>query len=183
MPMAYLRPSTVPLSTTQNRQSVQQYSLLSPDCCMVQPVAQTLANASAPQDLAFPWAGVPDIGVEKVLVSFTRQAGLCMPTGHQNVRICRVECVKGHRRLAIRMTTMDVCSQSALRPMPPQVLPRFRRCPGTRPSFRRTASRMAALGLGIASAPDAWYVDPEGARDPQCSNRRLPFPGIPEGFA
>jgi hypothetical protein len=60
--------------------------------CMFQPVAQTLANASAPQDLALPWAGVPDIGVEKVLVPFTRQAGLCTAALGANIRFCRSEC-------------------------------------------------------------------------------------------
>jgi hypothetical protein len=34
----------------------------------IQPIAQTLADASTPQDLALPWAAAPDIGVEKVLV-------------------------------------------------------------------------------------------------------------------
>ena len=37
-------------------------------------VAQTLANASAPQDLALPWAAALDIGVEKALVPLKRQA-------------------------------------------------------------------------------------------------------------
>jgi hypothetical protein len=45
---------------------------------LFQLVAQTQADASTPQDLALPWAADPDIGVEKVLVPFMRQAGLCI---------------------------------------------------------------------------------------------------------
>src|SRR5690348_6667056 len=60
--------------------------------CIFQPVAQTLADASAPQDLALPWAAAPDIGVEKVLVPFMRQADLYIAALEVNVLNCRCVC-------------------------------------------------------------------------------------------
>ncbi len=60
-----------------------------PTRCIAQPVAQTPANASASQDLAFPLGGIPDIGVDKVLVPFVRQADLCVADRIENARFCR----------------------------------------------------------------------------------------------